>query len=260
MLITTAQINAWMLSFWLPFIRIGGTMMAAPLFGSSNVPVRVRVIIAVLVAVLLVPLLPAPPAVNPLSMQGLLLAVNELLLGLSMGFLIQLVFEAVIFAGQTVAMGMGLGFAMLVDPQRGVSVPVLSQFLLIITLLLFLALGGHLEFLRMIATSFEVWPIGAAIVGPDALSVVIAWGSDMFRGAMQIALPAVVALLVVQLSVGVISRAAPTLNLFAVGFPMAMLIGFLVIQELVPTLLPAMESHLSQAFEAVGRLLEAGRG
>ncbi len=260
MLIDDALISSWILSAWLPFVRIGGAVMAAPLFGSRNVPARVRLSITVLTALLLVPVLPPAPAVNPLSLAALLLAINELLLGLCIGFLIQLVFEAVVFAGQVIAMGMGLGFAVMVDPLRGVSVPVLSQYLLLIALLLFVAMGGHLEFLRVIAGSFERWPIGAAVVGPEALGVVIDWGADMLRGALQIALPAVVALQLVQLSVGVISRAAPTLNLFAVGFPIAMLMGYVVIEQVLPAMLPALETLFSSVFAAIARLLETAHG
>jgi flagellar biosynthetic protein FliR len=154
-----------------------------------------------------------------------------------------------------IAMGMGLGFAMMVDPQRGVQVPVLSQFLLIFTMLLFVAMNGHMDFISLLARSFEYLPIGGTALSGDQLSVVVMRGAELFTGAIAVAIPAVVALLVVQLSIGVISRAAPTLNLFAVGFPIAMLIGFLVVNRLIPNLLPLLSSSLGRAFVAAEQFL-----
>lgn len=257
-MLSDAQINAWLASAWLPFLRIGGAIMAAPLFGSSYVPVRVRLAIALLTAVLLIPVLPQAPAINPLGIESILVAANEILIGLCLGFLVQLVFEAVVFAGQTISMGMGLGFAMMVDPQRGTSVPILSQFLLIMSLLLFMSMGGHLEFLALIANSFKIWPVGLIVIGPDSIGVVIEWGGEVFKGALQIALPAVIALLVVQIGVGVISRAAPTLNLFAVGFPVAILVGYLMLDQLMPALVPALSALVESAFSAADALLHGG--
>ncbi|HCS27712.1 MAG TPA: flagellar biosynthetic protein FliR [Spongiibacteraceae bacterium] len=257
-LLSETQINAWLASAWLPFLRIGGAVIAAPLFGSSYVPVRVRLAIALLTAGLLIPVLPQAPAINPLGIESILMAANEILIGLCLGFLVQLVFEAVVFAGQTISMGMGLGFAMMVDPQRGTSVPILSQYLLIITLLIFMSMGGHLEFLALVANSFQIWPVGLIAIGPDALGIVVEWGGEVFKGALQIALPAVIALLVVQIGVGVISRAAPTLNLFAVGFPVAILVGYLMLEQLIPSLVPALAQLVDSAFSAANALLQGG--
>ena len=143
----------------------------------------------------------------------------------------------------------------MVDPQRGVQVPVLSQFLLIFTMLLFVAMNGHLDFLDLLARSFEYWPIGGGALSGDQLGVVIVRGAELFTGAIRVAIPAVVALLVVQLAMGVVSRAAPTLNLFAVGFPIAMLIGFMVVDRLLPNLLPLLSSGLGAAFVAAEQFL-----
>jgi flagellar biosynthetic protein FliR len=146
---------------------------------------------------------------------------------------------------------MGLGFAMMVDPQRGAQVPVLSQFLLIFTMLIFVAMNGHIDFLALLARSFEYWPVAGDGISRDQFSVVWMRGAELFSGAIRVAIPAVVALLVVQLAVGIVSRAAPTLNLFAVGFPIAMLIGFLVVDRLLPNLLPLLTTMLGSAFIAV---------
>ena len=179
---------------------------------------------------------------------------KEVAIGIAMGFAVQMVFDALVIGGQTVAMSMGLGFAMLVDPQRGVSVPVLSQFLIVLGILIFLALNGHLMLLQLLAASFEWAPVGSGF-SREGLWALLSWGSGMFAGAMTIALPAVVALLVVNLAFGVMSRAAPTLNLFAVGFPVAMLLGFIVLLLNTPNLVPGLRHLMESSFELLRTML-----
>ncbi|MAY39671.1 MULTISPECIES: flagellar biosynthetic protein FliR [Spongiibacter] len=247
--VNEAQILSWLAAVWLPFARISGAMLTAPLFSASYIPARAKILFSVVLCVILLPLLPTPPAVNIISLEGMLLLANELLIGLCIGFIVQLVFDAIVLAGQLIANGMGLGFAMMVDPQRGVQVPVLSQYLLIICMLLFVAMGGHLEFIKLMARSFELWPSASRSVEPAAIDSVVAWGAELFAGAIRVSIPAIIALLVVQVAVGVISRAAPTLNLFAVGFPLAMLMGYLIVDQLIPNLLPVLSRLLNRAFE-----------
>src|SRR5690606_5774479 len=136
-----------------PFFRIAGVLMVAPVFGARLVPARVRLAFALAVTFVLAPVLPAPAqSLEPNLMSGLLIA-QEVLLGVAIGFCLQMLFDALIVAGQTISMGMGLGFAMMVDPQRGVSVPMIGQFFVIMGMLIFLALGGHLAVLQLIADS-----------------------------------------------------------------------------------------------------------
>jgi len=254
---TADQLSIMLASAWLPFLRIGGAMLTAPLFSAAYIPPRARILLSVFITAAILPMLPAPPVMNLIGYQAIFLAANELLIGVCIGFIVQLVFDAIILAGQLIAMGMGLGFAMMVDPQRGAQVPVLSQFLLIFTMLIFVAMNGHIDFLALLARSFEYWPVGGDGVSPDQLKLVWVRGAELFTGAIRVAIPAVVALLVVQLAVGIVSRAAPTLNLFAVGFPIAMLIGFLVVDRLLPNLLPQLTSMLGSAFIAVELFLGA---
>ncbi|MGI9259182.1 MAG: flagellar biosynthetic protein FliR, partial [Gammaproteobacteria bacterium] len=190
-------------SYLWPFFRIAGVLMVAPVFGARLVPVRVRVMLTLAVTFELVPVLPTSPAFEASLATSLLLA-QEMLLGIAMGFTLQMVFDALVIAGQTIAMTMGLGFAMLVDPQRGVSVPVLSQFFLILGILIFLSLGGHLAVLRMLVESFQILPMGN-LLPRESIWVLVIWGGEMFVGAIRIALPAVVAMLVVNIAFGVMS-------------------------------------------------------
>ncbi|GAB3375373.1 flagellar biosynthetic protein FliR [Spongiibacter taiwanensis] len=253
-----AQMMSSLAAAWLPFMRIGGALMTAPLFSAAYVPMRIRLMIAIFISAALLPFLNAGQAAGPLNLLGIeavLLAGKELLIGICLGFFLQLVFDAILVGGHLIANGMGLGFAMMVDPQRGVQVPVLSQYLLIVTMLLFVVLDGHLAFLAMLVRSFQLWPVAGVGFSPDQFGLIVAQGGVIFSGAIQIAIPAVIALLLVQISIGVISRAAPTLNLFAVGFPLAMLVGFLLLERILPSLLPQLNSLLNGAYDAIGRFL-----
>ena len=213
-------------SVW-PFFRIAGVVMVAPIFGARLVPVRVRLALAVTATFALSPLVPVAQPFDLTFASGFTV-LQEVLIGVAIGFCLQMIFDALIIAGQTIAMSMGLGLATMIDPQRGISVPVISQFFVILGLLIFLSLGGHLATLRLIADSFTVLPVGGSL-GSEGAWTIASWGSQMFAGALRIALPAATALLIANIAFGVMSRAAPTLNLFAVGLPAGLLIGFLLL-------------------------------
>jgi flagellar biosynthetic protein FliR len=214
-------VNVW------PFFRIAGVLMVAPVFGARLVPVRIRLAFAAAATFVLAPLLPVDQPFE-LSAAAALVVAQEVGLGVAMGFCLQMIFDSLIVAGQTIAMSMGLGLATMIDPQRGVSVPVVSQFFVILGLLIFLSLGGHLATIRLIADSFTLLPLGTPL-SADGLWMVVSWGGQMLAGAVRIALPAATALLVANVAFGVMSRAAPTLNLFAVGLPAGLLLGFVIL-------------------------------
>ena len=248
------DLSALISVYLLPFFRIAAMLMVAPLFGARLVPARVRVVLALVLAAVIVPLIPAAPPFDSFSAGAVMAIAQEIIIGGTMGFMVQMVFDAIIIGSQTIAMGMGLGFAMLVDPQRGVNVPILSQFFILMTTMMFLALGGHLILIQVLVQSFHTLPAGAASFSTDGIWAVVAWGSQMFAGAVLVALPAVVALLVVNLAYGVISRAAPTLNLFAVGFPATVLLGFLILQFSFQTTLVSLTTMLDGAYAEIGNL------
>lgn len=248
------DLEALVATHLLPFFRIGAMLLVAPLFGARLVPARVRIVLAVTLAAVIAPLIPAAARFDAFSQYSVLTIAREVIIGVSMGFLVQMVFDAIIIGSQTIAMGMGLGFAMLVDPQRGVNVPVLSQFFVIMTTMMFLALNGHLVLIALLVQSFQALPPGTAGFERDTLWSVASWGTQMFAGAVLVALPAVVALLVVNFAYGVISRAAPTLNLFAVGFPATVLLGFLILQFSFQTTLVSLSTLLEGAFTELAAL------
>ena len=242
------DLTALVAAYLLPFFRIAAMLMIAPLFGARLIPARVRILLALVLAAAIAPLIPQTGGFDTFTAAAVFAIAQEIVIGATMGFIVQMVFDAIIIGSQTIAMGMGLGFAMLVDPQRGVNVPILSQFFVIMTTMMFLALGGHLVLIEVLVQSFTTLPPGAVEFGRDGLWSVVAWGSQMFAGAVLVALPAVVALLVVNLAYGVISRAAPTLNLFAVGFPATVLLGFLILQFSFQTTLVSLTGMLESAF------------
>ncbi|MFO7551074.1 MAG: flagellar biosynthetic protein FliR [Haliea sp.] len=246
---------AWLGQFAWALFRIAAMFMVAPLFGARYIPLRIRVALALACALVLFPMLPPPPAVLPFSLQGLVLAAQQVLIGIAMGFILQLVFDAIVIGIQTVSMSMGLGFAIFVDNQHGAQVPVLSQLHLLIAMLLFLAFDGHLMLVQLLADSFRILPVGGGGLNADAFWLVASLGTTLFVGALKVALPAATAVLIVNLSIGVISRAAPTLNLFAIGLPLTMLVGFLVLIATLPTLQDSLLFLLEQALLSVDRLL-----
>jgi len=252
--ITAEQINSWVgLVLW-PMFRIAGLLTILPTLGGGEVPVRVRVGLAIMITVLIVPSLPAMPQIDPLSADSIFISFQQLIIGVAMGLMVLLVFNAVTLAGESIAITMGLGFALMNDPQNGVQVPTVSQFYLIMATMLFLAFNGHHQVLLLLAASFELMPVGQAL-GADALWQLVRWAGVMFSGALAIALPALAAMLTVNMVMGVITRAAPQLNLFSVGFPITMTIGFAAILFTLPTFQFSFESLISQTLDAIARVL-----
>jgi len=229
---------------------------AAPMLGSRSLPVQVRVLLALLLAWVIYPSLEPMPSINAFSFVGILITIEQVLLGAAMGFLLQLVFAAMVVAGQTTATTMGLGFASTIDPQNGVQVPVLSQYFLILSTLMFFSLNGHLVLIETLVESFIRWPVSAHGFSDGFFWQIVSWIKFSFEGAMLIALPAISAVLLVNIAFGVMTRAAPQLNIFAVGFPITISTGFLVLMLTLPAFLPRFESLLEAGFLQMLTILE----
>lgn len=255
---TSADINAWVGAFIWPFVRIAAMTMATPLFSARTVPMRIRLALALAITMVVAPLLPPMPRIDPFSMAALVILLQQMLIGITFGFMIQLVFSAIITGGHLVALQMGLGFASMVDPQNGTQVPVVSQFYLMMMTLVFLALNGHLILIEVLVQGFKLMPVSTTGLLPDNLWQIAVWGGHVFAGALSIALPAIVSLLIVNLAFGVMTRAAPQLNIFAIGFPLTMLLGFVVIFITLPSVLPQSERLWFQAFAVLRGLTGGG--
>lgn len=205
--------------------RIGAAMLAAPIFGASTVPVQVRVVATGAVAAFVCAWtdVAAPPAL--LSINGMLWVAGEVLVGLALGFVLQLCFAAPVIAAEVIGGGMGMNMAATVDPNTGTHSPVIGQYFTVVLTLIFLAVGAHLQFIDLVVKSYATFPPGQTWFSPERMEGIAGFASTMFVTAVAIALPVTLILLIVQLVAGVLSRSAPALNLFALGLPASVLAG-----------------------------------
>ena len=233
--------------------------MVAPVFGAGFVPPRLRIVLAGAIAWLVVPLLPPAPDIAPFSLPGLQVLAQQVLIGVGIGFVLQLVFDAVGLAGQLLANTMGLSFAFNVDPLRGASTAAIGQFYVVLMVLTFLALDGHLAVIQLVVDGFRTLPVGLQGLGTEGMLRLAASGSLLFSGAVSIALPGLTALLVANIGFGLISRAAPTLNIFAVGFPITIVFGLVVLQIGLPGVQQGFAAMLQQVLAEAGALQVPGR-
>lgn len=250
--VTAAQLDAWLATFLYPFFRILALASTAPVLSHASVPRRVRIGLAFLVALIVAPGLPPAPFVSPYSAAGLLLIAQQLLIGAAIGFAIELVFAAAVLAGEMMGLQMGLSFASFIDPQNNAQTPLVGSFLSVALMLLFLALDGHLQVIAILADTFRVFPLDRAAGGIDVRALALA-GKEIFAIGLAVALPVVAALLLANLMLGVLTRTAPQLNLFAVGFPITLTAGLGMLLFSLPFILPPMEAALSRAFGLVLR-------
>ncbi len=240
-----ALIEAWL---W-PFFRIAGLLMAAPMIGTRTVPVTLRLILAVSISIAIVPSVPPFDYVEPISSTGLMITIQQLLIGISLGLVVRLVFLVLEVGGEVIAMQMGLGFAAMVDPASGRQVPVISQFYVILATLMFFSLNGHLILIQVVSDSFKTIPVGIEGLTRNDAWGVIEWGGWLLSSAVLMALPAIAAMMIVNLSFGVMTRAAPQLNIFAVGFPIMMIMGMFILSMTLSN----MQEHIVALFEEAFR-------
>jgi len=253
--LTTGQLEAWLGQVFWPFVRIGACFMVAPAFSANVVPPRTRLVLAGALALIIVPLIQTPTNIAPFSPAGFVVTAQQLLIGAAIGFALQLVFDSVSLGGQLLANSMGLSFAFNVDPVRGASTPVVGQLYSLLVTLTFFALDGHLTLIEVLVDGFRTMPVGLDGLGTDGLWSITLWGTQIFGGALAVALPGVTALMIVNLVFGVMSRAAPTLNLFAVGFPLTLALGLVIILLGLPTLQSSFVELMTGAFILARQLM-----
>ena len=221
------QLQAWMGSLFWALGRVAGLCLVAPVFSSSMVPARIRIGLILVLTLILAPL--ASAAIDPLSGAGVVAMLGQVLVGAAIGFVLRMAFEAVALGGELVSQSMSLGFASVADPQTGASSTVLSQFYLMLVTLLFVVMDGHLRLIALLADSFHGLPAGEPAISAKGLYAVAGFAAELFAGGVRVALPAMTSLLVVNIGFAAISRAAPSMNLFAVGFPITVSLGFIAL-------------------------------
>ena len=248
---------AWIQHYVWTFTRIGGVLMTAPVLGSSRAPRRIRLMIGLMLTLILAPLMPVASAMTLFSAAWWLMTVQQLVTGVAIGFVLMLAFEAVVMGGEIISYGMGLSFAQLADPVRGVSTPVVGQFLMVLATLLFLAMNGHLMLIEILAESFRNLPADQTSMNMSHLGDIIRWSSVIFSGGLRLALPIMVALLLVNMAFGVLSRATPSLNFQSVGFPISLFAGLLLLRYSMPGLQSVFEDLLEEAWQVIAVLISA---
>ncbi len=227
-----------------PFFRIGAFLVIVPVLGARLIPTRVKLGLSLVTTVLIYPLLPDMPIIEAIDIQTFLIIMEQILIGTTMGFLVFVILQIFILAGQTISMQMGLGFASMVDPANGVSVAVLSQWYQLLVTLVYLAINGHLITFEVVIDSFYTLPVGQGLFTVDSWRVLADFGAWLFRASLTLSLPAITALLLVNVSFGVMTRAAPQLNVFALGFPITMLSGLVIVWVSYAAAAPLVQQFL----------------
>jgi flagellar biosynthetic protein FliR len=254
--INSQQWYAWVATFFWPFLRVLGLVIAEPVLGNRGIPMTTKVGLSIVVALLLTPVLPPMARIDPGSAAGVLIGVQQLLVGLAMGFTIRIALTAVQMAGQLSGLQMSLGAAVLYDPRVSGQTVALGQFLGLFAILGFLSVDGHHVVIKALAESFGALPISQAPLNPLGWRVLFDWSGAIFRAGLLISLPLIAALLLANIAVGIMTRAAPQLNIFSVGFPLTLITGLVALYLAAPYIGPAVHDLFEEALLAMGRVVQ----
>lgn len=247
--LSSTDLDALLVLFFFPFARILAWLSFDPLLGNRTVPLRMRVVLGFALTVAIAPVLPTAPQVALVSGEGIVMLLQQIAIGAALGISLRIVFAIVEVAGSFMGMQMGLSFALMFDPINGAQTPVVSQFLVLTTTLILFAFNGHHLVIAALAQSFVDVPVGTTLAAPG-FAAVVHWGGVMFSAGLHIALPVTAALLATNLTIGMMSRAAPQLNIFAIGFPLTLGAGFLVLYFTLAYLPAQLDRIWLQALEA----------
>ena len=258
--VTAAQLDAWLAALMFPLARLLGLFSSAPVFSNRGVSVRVRLAIGMGVAIAVLPVMPPMPQVAPGGGLGLAIFAQQMFIGIAIGFMMRIVFAAVDMAGALIGMQMGLSFAIFFDPDAGGQTAVLSDFLNLLATLIFLAIDGHLLMIDLLVRSFEWLPVATDAVDAGGWAFLARSGITVFAAGLLLSLPVIAVLLVANIALGVLTRAAPQLNLFAVGFPITLTAGFIGVLLIMSNFAPVLQSLFERSFDTISLLLDAAVG
>lgn len=255
---TDADLTRWIGQFFWPFLRILALFGAAPAFNSVSIPMRAKVALAFVVAVAVAGTVKQSAPLD-LSWMTVTLVIEQVLVGLAIGFAMQLALTAMTLAGEFVGMQMGFGFAAMFDFQSGFQVPVMANFFSLVALLLFVALNGHLVLLGVLVKSFAIVPIAAGNgISAEGWRALARAGALLFQMGVWLALPVIAVLLATHLAVGFVSRVAPQFNVMSVGFSLFMWVGIAAVIVLIPFFVPAVEHIIEAGLTLAGSALRGG--
>jgi flagellar biosynthesis protein FliR len=233
---TEAQLMAWLSPILWPFLRVLAVFSVAPVFSMRTVPMRVKIGLAFLVALCAQGVLGDQPIISVNGREALGAVAQQVAVGLSIGFAVRLVFSAVELAGEIIGLQMGLNFASFFDPASNAQVSAVARFFGHMSLLLFVVINGHLLILMAVVKSFDRFPVDGNFLAALGQMRLYELGASLFSSALWIALPMIALLLFVNLTLGIISRVAPQMNIYAVGFPVTLTVGMLGIVATLPLL------------------------
>lgn len=259
---TDVQLNTWLAMLLWPLSRVLGLIMVAPLFGHASVPISVKIGLGIFVTLIVAPTLPPLPQVALASWSGLFILAQQILIGVSIGFVMSIAFAAIEAAGEIMGLQMGLGFASFFDPQSAGNTLVISQFLSLLGVLVFVAVNAHLFMLNALVESFTLLPVSAAPLSGKGFLNLADYGSAVFSIGLQLSLPVVAVLLLTNLALGILTRSAPQLNIFAIGFPITLGIGLISLSLVLPILAPQFERLFSDSIRTsleIAGSFKAGR-
>ncbi len=243
--VSSVQLNVWLSMLLWPAARILALLSVAPLFGHGSVPVRVKLGLGLLLSVVIAPAIPS--GIEPVSLPGLMILLQQMLIGLALGFMMRIAFAAVELAGELCGLTMGLSFASQFDPLGQHHATVTSQLFGWLALLVFVSSNLHLAMMAALADSFRQIPISPILIGSGFFRQLVLAGGTVFSCGLQLAMPVIAALLITNLALGVLTRAAPQLNLFSIGMPVTLAMGFLVLTLVLPLLSTPIMNSLSAA-------------
>jgi flagellar biosynthetic protein FliR len=253
--LASTEITSWVGAFIWPFVRISALIAAAPVFGATAIPNKVKLIFALVLTLVVMPVIPPPPVVEPISSEAFLITLHQILIGVSMGLALQMMFSMFVIGGQLIAYKMGLGFASMVDPSSGTQVPTVSQIYVVILTLVFLSINGHLIVIEVLVDSFKAMPVGTTGIDRDAMWSLVSWGSTMIAGGVKIALPAIASLFLINLTFAVVTRSAPQFNIFSLGIPVSILAGFFIMMITLPDVIMQVEPMMDSVYALIVRML-----
>jgi flagellar biosynthetic protein FliR len=239
--ISSDVLQTWVIGLLMPMFRILAMISVAPIFSHGSIPVTIKIVLGFAITVAIMPMIPVTPTLDLLSMEGLLVIVQQILVGLSIGFSMTIVFAAVEMMGQVIGMTMGLGFATFFDPQSQGQSNAISQFYLLLGMLIFLSINGHLLIISALANSFITMPISTNVLSGFDFMTMAMWGEKVFSAGLLLSLPGIAMLLIANISLGILTRTAPQLNIFGIGFPITISMGFIVIVLTMPQMLQPIE-------------------
>ncbi|NLJ62909.1 MAG: flagellar biosynthetic protein FliR [Alcaligenaceae bacterium] len=254
---TIDQLYLWINAFLWPFFRVLGLFMVAPLFSESSIPLQVKVGAAVLISLVIAPTLAPMPALPTASWEALWLALQQVLIGIALGFVMRIVFAIVMLAGEFIGFQMGLSFASFFDPGTGAQTAVISRLLNLVAMLVFLAVNGHLVMLNAFMHTFDIIPIAPSSLNPNGWGVLIEWTRELFLSGMLLALPLLIILLTMNLAFGILNRTAQQITIFAVGFPITLTTGLIILTIVIPQTAPFLMQLFEAGYETMARLVYA---